>query len=131
MNFTARISVLFSLLTVFLATPSAQAAALIDRLEASVNNLLILKSDLKNFRETVSLRAQLDPLFAGTSVAAKGTQASDSEITEFLIDEKLIAQQFPVTDSEVEQEINSIQANNKIDRNSFESKAMALKTTLS
>ncbi|MBC7693021.1 MAG: peptidylprolyl isomerase [Methylotenera sp.] len=121
MNFRAcslRSAAVLSFTLSFFAVTTASAASgkVIDRLEASVNNLMILKSDLKNFRDTVSLRAQLDPLFAGTNVAAKGTQASDSEITEFLVDEKLIAQQFPVTDTEVEQEVNSIQANNKIDR---------------
>jgi len=88
----------------------------IDRLAASVNSALILQSDIARFRRTVKLRAQLDPLFSGTTVASKGTQATDKEITDFLIDERLISQAFPVSDAETEQEINSIQANNKIDR---------------
>lgn len=97
--------------------PSALAApASIDRLEASVNTSLILLSDVRKFRETLGLRAQLDPLFAGTTVAAQGPSASKKDIVEFMIDERIITQQFPVADAEVEQSINEIQSNNKIDR---------------
>ncbi len=96
---------------------SASAApVLIDRLEAAVNSQLVLLSDVEQFRKTLKLRSQLDPIFAGTTIAQKGAAASADEIVNFLIDEKLIAQAFPVTDAEVEQEINSIQSNNHIDR---------------
>ena len=104
------------------APPAVKAAApvgapvTIEKLEASVSGGLILLSDIQKFRETIKLRQQLDPLFPGTTVANAGTSASDSSIIDFLIDERLIALQFPVTDTEVEQEINSIQANNHIDR---------------
>ncbi len=91
-------------------------AVSLERLEASVNAQLILSSDLRKFRKTVELRAQLDPLFAGTTIASQGAKATYKDLIEFLIDERIIAQQFPVTDSEVEQEINSIQATNKLDR---------------
>lgn len=97
---------------------SAQPIAL-DRLKASVNSALILSSDIRNFRRTEKLRGQLDPLYGGTQLAAAGEKATDSQIVEFLIDERLIAQQYPVSDSEAEQEINSIQASNKIDRASL------------
>lgn len=95
---------------------AAAAPVLLDRLEASVNSSLILFSDVRKFRETLKLRQQLDPLFAGTAIAAKGTNAATPEIIAFLIDEKIILQQFPVTDAEVESEVNSIQSNNHIDR---------------
>ena len=96
-------------------------AAVADRLEASVNSSIILLSDLRRFRDVLKLRAQLDPLFAGTPVAAKGTAATDLEIVEFLINERLISQQFQIPDTEVEQEINSIQSNNHIDRTALKS----------
>jgi peptidyl-prolyl cis-trans isomerase SurA len=64
----------------------------------------------------LGLRQQLDPLFAGTAVAAHGSSATDSEITAFLVEERMISQQFTATDAEVEQQINEIQANNHIDR---------------
>lgn len=97
--------------------PSVQAAPKsVDRLEASVNSALILSSDVASFRKTLKLRSQLDPLFSGTRVAAHGEAATDEEIIQFLIDDRLISQLFPVTDTEVEQEVNSIQSNNHIDR---------------
>lgn len=96
--------------------PGASRAAVIERLEAAVNNQLILKSDLTKFRKTLLLRSQLDPLFSGTPIAAEGARASDSTILEFLIDEQIILQQFPMADADVEQEVNSIQANNHISR---------------
>ena len=93
----------------------------LDRLEASVNSALILSSDVRRFRETLKLRAQLDPLFTGTSIAAKGASSPDSEIVDFLINEKLISSQFPASDTDVETEINSIQANNHIERTQLKS----------
>lgn len=92
------------------------APSVLDRIEASVNSNLILLSDVRNFRKSVGLRSQLDPLFAGTPLATRGSGADDASIVQFLVDEKLILQQFPITDAEVEQEINSIQTNNHIDR---------------
>jgi peptidyl-prolyl cis-trans isomerase SurA len=100
-----------------LALSAWAAPVIIDRLEAAVNSQLVLLSDVQQFRKTIKLRSQLDPIFAGTAIAQKGASASTDDIVNFLIDEKLISQAFPVTDAEVEQEINSIQSNNHIDRN--------------
>lgn len=97
------------------------SGAPIERLEASVNSTLVLSSDIHRFRQTLALRGQLDPLFAGTVLATQGANATQRDIVQFLIDEAIIAQLFAVTDSEVEQEINSIQANNKIDRQTLRS----------
>jgi peptidyl-prolyl cis-trans isomerase SurA len=120
-NFTQRL-VGALLVSAFFAAGSAHAApVLLDRLEASVNSNLILLTDVRKFRDTQKLRRQLDPLFAGTNVATKGTSAPTSEVTEFLVDEKLITQAFPVTDAEVENEINSIQSNNHISRDQLKS----------
>jgi peptidyl-prolyl cis-trans isomerase SurA len=107
---------MFLILFALAGISSSGFATTIERLEASVNNQPILKSDLARFRKTIPLRAQLDPLFSGTDLAKKGASAADSEILEFLIDEKIIIQQFPMTDAEVETEVNSIQANNQITR---------------
>ena len=98
------------------ATHASAAPTTIEKLEASVNSNLILMSDVLKFHDTLKLRQQLDPLFPGTKVASEGENSSSKDIVDFLIDERLIEQQFPVTDAEVEQEINSIQANNHIDR---------------
>ena len=99
----------------------AKRGVVIERVEASVNSGTILLSDISKFRETVGLRKQLDPLFAGTSVAQKERSANDTEIMNFLIDEKIILQQFVIVDGEVESAINSIQADNHIDRTSLKS----------
>lgn len=114
MRFQAPVFSALSLL--FILSATGARAAVLERLEASVNSQTILKSDIQRFRKTLPLRAQLDPLFAGTALAERGAKAPAPDIIEFLIDEKLILQQFPVTDAEVEQEINSIQANNRLNR---------------
>lgn len=108
------------LVLTIIGSPLAQAAPIVvDRLEAAVNANLILLSDVQEFKKALTLRSQLDPLFAGTPVATKGKAATDAEVVQFLVDERLILQQFPVADSEVEQEITSIQNNNRIDRSSL------------
>ena len=112
----ARTKDMFWILFAFTGLSAQGHAAVIERLEAAVNNQVVLKSDLARFRKTIPLRTQLDPLFGGTPLALEGEKASDPSILEFLIDERIILQQFPMTDTEVETEINSIQANNHITR---------------
>ncbi len=107
---------LASLLVLGFSLRAHASSILLDRIEASVNKTPILYSDVLAFKRSLVLRTQLDPLFAGTSLAARGSQAKNSEIVEFLIDEKIISQQFPVSDTDVETEINRVQSNNKIDR---------------
>ncbi|NDD92157.1 hypothetical protein EBZ37_08740 [bacterium] len=87
-----------------------------DRLEASVNASIILASDLRKFRETMSLRARLDPLFAASALGDRKGSASDQEIVTALIHDRLILQAFPVSDADVEVEINAIQSNQRISR---------------
>lgn len=112
-NSEVRGMILLMLLTAF-----AQAET-IDRLEASVNSAIILRSDVERFRKTVSLRAQIDPLFGGTVVGQKGGQAGDGEIVEFLVDDRLIGLAYPVTDAETDQAINQIQSENRLTRSSL------------
>lgn len=109
------------LLLLNLASPAASFAAPVpvDRMEASVNSNIILLSDVTKFRQVLKLRSQLDPLFAGTAVATQGAAATNDEIVDFLINERLITLAFPVNDNEVEQEISTIQSNNHIDRNAL------------
>jgi len=94
----------------------APVARLIDRLEASVNSSAILLSDVRRFRQSAPLRAKLDPLFASSPIADRIEKASDADIVNLLIQDRLILLSFPVTDSEVEQEINSIQSSQRISR---------------
>lgn len=103
------------------ATLGHSAPVVIERLQASVNSQIILLSDIRDFRRTLKLRAQIDPLFAGTPLAQKGKDISDEEILEFLVNERLIAQLFPVTDGEVEQSITEIQTSNRMDRSALKS----------
>lgn len=95
---------------------SAFSGTTIEKIEASVNSSLILQSDIERFKQTIGLRSQLDSLFETSVIAKKGQTASKQEISEYLVDEALILQQFPITDAEVEKEINTIQTNNRIDR---------------
>ncbi|MEO5969756.1 MAG: peptidylprolyl isomerase [Bdellovibrionia bacterium] len=115
-NTSNRFYISLALLVLFASAESHAAAVILDRLEASVNSSIILTSDVNKFKQISRLRAQLDPLFSGTSLATKGSAATKSEIINFLIDDRLIALQYPISDSEAEQEINSIQTNNHLDR---------------
>jgi peptidyl-prolyl cis-trans isomerase SurA len=103
------------------ANPAPANRGVLDRLEASVNGSLILLSDVVQFRKSMPLRAQLDPLFSDTALAKRGPMAPDTEIVDFLIDERMIVDAFPIKDGEVEQEINSIQSTNRIDRKQLRS----------
>ena len=107
---------MFWLLLSALGFSGTASATVIERLEAAVNDQVVLKSDVERFRKTIPLRSQLDPLFGGSPLAKEGEKATDSEILEFLIDERIILQQFPMSDADVESEINSIQANNHLTR---------------
>ena len=75
----------YLLVILVVAVPNAHAATTLDRLEASVNSSLILTSDVSKFRETLPLRAQLDPLFGGTPIAAQGPKVPKGHAVEFLI----------------------------------------------
>ena len=94
----------------------AQSRRTIEKLEATINSDVILQSDIRQFKKTLELRKQLDPLFGSTEMSKKGKSASDQSIVDFLLNEKLILQKFPVSDEEVEKEIKSIQATNSISR---------------
>jgi peptidyl-prolyl cis-trans isomerase SurA len=105
---------IFSLLLLGLS-PALTSAEVVDRVEAIVNKNAIYKSDVTRFKELVPLRAKVDPLFANQPLAKK-VNATELEIVNFLVDEAIIVEKFPVNDSEVEQEINATQANLHIDR---------------
>jgi peptidyl-prolyl cis-trans isomerase SurA len=94
------------------AKPST--GVLVDRVEAVVNKKAIFHSDIKKFRELAGLRLKVDPLFANNPLSKKNP--NDDEIVDFLISEVIILEKFPVSESEVEQEINGIQSNLKINR---------------
>src|SRR5262245_49201591 len=106
-------------ITTLIALCSSSAIAspvVIERIEASVNSSLILLSDVTTFRKNRELRAQIDQLFQESPLASKGDAVSDGDIVQYLIDERLILQEFPITDTEVEKAISSIQIEQKYDR---------------
>jgi parvulin-like peptidyl-prolyl isomerase len=97
----------------FLVLLGASAEArLVDKTLSLVNSDLILNSDLDNFRKSFSLRRELDPFIAMTNFSGD----SQKDILNYLIQEKLILQKNPPSVEEVEEEINGIQKNNKINR---------------
>jgi parvulin-like peptidyl-prolyl isomerase len=64
------------------------------------------------FKKNLTLRKEIDPYIDLT----KFSSDSSKDILNYLIQEKLVMQKSPPTDDEVEEEINSIQHNNKIGR---------------
>lgn len=98
-------------------TLSAQAER-VDRVLAIVNKSPIFLSDVNKFKSTLALRQKVDP-FYGPSLLARKSSPSLQEYVDYLIGEELVVQKFPVQDADVEQEINSIQGNLKIDRASL------------
>ena len=95
-------------------------ADVVERVEAIINKKAVYKSDIDRFRIQVPLRAKIDPLFSNDPLAKKSS-ASNTEILNFLVSEIIISDKFPIGDAEVEQEVNSIQANLKIDRDQLKS----------
>lgn len=106
----------FSLLTFAVTAglyiPQANAK-LVDKTVALVNSEVILLSDLQTFKKNFSLRKELDPFIS----LHNGPLGEKKEIQEYLIQEKLVLQKQPPVEEEVEEEINAVQRNNKIDRN--------------
>ncbi len=109
------ISLKAGLLFFLLWAPFTVYAVLVDKIAAIVNNDVVLNSHIEHFEKTTSLRKELDPLF-GFSLELENAKPNRNQILEFLIQEHLIAQNFKVQDSEVEQEIQSVQRNNNLTR---------------
>jgi peptidyl-prolyl cis-trans isomerase SurA len=101
---------LYPILFFFLLSPLAEAR-LVDRTLALVNSDVILQSDVTAFKKNLPLRREIDP-FMGL-VPEPG---SNKDILEYLIQETLILQKSRPLDEEIEEEINSVQRNNKISR---------------
>jgi peptidyl-prolyl cis-trans isomerase SurA len=91
-------------------TPSAHARV-VDKTIAQVNGEVLLASDLKRFQEVTPLRREVDPFWALT-----GGPNGDKAVTEYLMQERLVLQKYPASEAEIEEEINAVQRNNRIDR---------------
>lgn len=108
-----RLILLFSFILALVPHLGWPKVTTLDRIEATINAEIVLSSDLAHFKRSQGLRAQLDPMFQKRNM-------TDREIVDFIISERIILSEFPATDSEVEQEINAIQANNRIDRRALQ-----------
>jgi parvulin-like peptidyl-prolyl isomerase len=111
-----------SLLSIVIFTPPAKAE-LVDRLDAIVNKKPIFKTDADKFRVLIPLRQKVDPLFNNDPISKKAN-LTEKDIVEFLIDEDIIVEKYPVADPEVEQEITGIQSNLHIDREALRAAIM-------
>lgn len=87
----------------------------IDRILAIVNKTPILLSDVAYFKKTIPLRQKVDPFYSSSDLAQTKNKSLEQYV-DYLIGEELIKSKFNVQDVDVEQEINSIQSNLKIDR---------------
>lgn len=104
----------------FLALLSSPVFAdTVDRVEAIINKQVVYKSDVDRFKKLIPLRLKVDPFFATDPLSKK--VADSSEIVNYLVNEKLILDKFPVNDSDVEQEITGIQSNLHTDRDGLRS----------
>lgn len=102
----------FSPVFLFLLFPLLAEARLIDRTAALVNGEVILLSDVNSYKKNFNLRREIDP-FASLVGLTLGEQ---KENLEYLVQESLVLQKFPPTEEEIDEEINAVQRNNKIDR---------------
>ncbi len=108
-------AVLFVIHAIFAPQLSAE---IVEQVAAVVNKKAIYKSDIALFRSTLPLRAKVDPLFGGEAIAKK-SEPTDQEVLDFLINESLILEKFPSSEGDVEQEINGIQTNMRINRDAL------------
>jgi foldase protein PrsA len=108
--------VLCLLLTASPVITSASASAeVVEKVMAIVNKKAIYLSDVKKFKKNVGLRAKIDPLYS-TSPISKKSNTTDAEIVNYMVDEEVIVQKFPVNDVDLNAEITTIETNLKIDR---------------
>jgi peptidyl-prolyl cis-trans isomerase SurA len=99
-------------LALVLGSHLAQARE-IDRTAVLVNGDVILRSDLSAFKKNFELRKQLDPF---VQILSYSGDAKDADALNYLVQERLVQQKYPPTDDEIEEEINAVQRNNRIDR---------------
>lgn len=87
-------------------------ASLVDKTAAIVNADVVTLSDTHYFTKNLGLRRELDPFIGFFQHTPQG----EKEIVNYLVQEVLIMQKLSPTKEDVDEEINAIQRNNKIDR---------------
>lgn len=107
------------LLTLTWAVPTWGWGSTVDKIVAIVNNELILLSDMTRFQSTLSLRKEIDPLY-GLSESSSQLATDRKALLQYLIEERLAAQAFKISDSEVEQEIKNVMKTNNLDQTQLE-----------
>jgi len=100
-----------ALLLAFGLTASARE---VDRTAVLVNGDVVLRSDVNSLRKNFALRREIDPFVSLTSF--KPENGKDKEILDYLIQERLVLQKHTASEDEIEEEINAVQRNNRIDR---------------
>ncbi|HEY8280181.1 MAG TPA: peptidyl-prolyl cis-trans isomerase [Bdellovibrionota bacterium] len=103
----------FTPVFLFLSLSLAHARE-IDRTAVLVNGDVILRSDLRAFGKNFQLRREIDPFVSLMGLGGPG--AKEKEILDYLVQERMVLQKFAPTDEEIEEEVNAVQRNNRIDR---------------
>lgn len=85
----------------------------IDRTSVLVNGDVVLKSDINSFKKNFPLRREIDPF---VNLVSMSSDAKEKDVVDYLIQERLVSQKHNASDDEVEEEINVVQRNNRIDR---------------
>lgn len=101
--------------TVLGFTPLLGEAREIDRTAVLVNGDVVLRSDVSVFRKNFSLRRELDP-FVSLLAYTQDKANNEKNNLDYLVQERLVLQKYSASEEEIEEEINSVQRNNRIDR---------------
>ncbi len=104
--------VLFSGLS--LAHAWAGPGVVVDRIESIIGKDIILRSDIDRLKTEAPLKSKIDFLFASHPLS-KNPSPTRQELRTYLEGERLALQKFPVSDSDVTAEIESIKNQLKID----------------
>ncbi len=98
----------------FLLSALAEARE-IDRTAVLVNGDVVLRSDVAAFRKNLALRREIDP-FVNLLGFTADNAANEKESIDYLVQERLVQQKHPAAEEEIEEEVNSVQRNNRMDR---------------
>lgn len=105
----------FTPVFLFLALASGAQAREIDRTTVLVNGDVVLRSDVNAFKKNFALRREIDPFVALLGLTPEST-AKEKDALDYLVQERLVLQKYTAQDEQIEEEINSVQRNNHIDR---------------
>lgn len=87
----------------------------IDRTAVLVNGDVVLRSDVSAFQKNFALRKEIDPFVAILNFSSENAD-NDKTALDYLVQERLAQQKHAASDEEIEEEINAVQRNNRMDR---------------